>query len=166
MPGGHSRRTFGTIWGSSMRGDRGGRADCTGGATQARRLRNRAAGFCLLACLLLIAVCVCPWVRVSLAQSASTMSEAAEAEAARAKAKSSGDLKASAANAQTPAAKQAASAITDPRQKQIADDTADLLKLANALKAEMDKTNEDTLSVAVVRQAGEIEKLAHKMRTK
>ncbi|MGC1462718.1 MAG: hypothetical protein WA802_10985 [Terracidiphilus sp.] len=120
----------------------------------------------MLACLLLIAVCVCPWVRVSLAQSASTMSEAAEAEAARAKAKSSGDLKASAANAQTPAAKQAASAITDPRQKQIADDTADLLKLANALKAEMDKTNEDTLSVAVVRQAGEIEKLAHKMRTK
>jgi hypothetical protein len=98
------------------------------------------------------------------------MSEAAQAEAARAQAKSSGEMKANAADAQAPAAdqplKQAAVPITDPRQKQIADDTADLLKLANSLKAEVDKTNEDTLSVAVVRQAGEIEKLAHKMRTK
>jgi hypothetical protein len=153
-----------------MREDRVGRADRTGGTTRARRLRNGAAGFCLLACLLLIGVCASPGLRVSLAQSASTMSEAAQAEAARAQAKSSGEMKANAADAQAPAAdqplKQAAVPITDPRQKQIADDTADLLKLANSLKAEVDKTNEDTLSVAVVRQAGEIEKLAHKMRTK
>jgi hypothetical protein len=38
--------------------------------------------------------------------------------------------------------------------------------LANSLKAEMDKTTRDTLSVAVIRRAGEIEQLAHKMRTK
>ena len=57
-------------------------------------------------------------------------------------------------------------AITDPNKKQVANDTANLLKLANRLKAEVDKTSQDTLSVTVVREAGEIEKLAHKMRTK
>jgi len=57
-------------------------------------------------------------------------------------------------------------AITDPNKKQIVDDTANLLKLANSLKAEVEKTTPDTLSVTVVRQASEIEKLAHKMRSK
>jgi hypothetical protein len=57
-------------------------------------------------------------------------------------------------------------AITDPQKREIIDQSANLLKLANSLKAEMDKTGQDTLSVAVVRQADEIEKLAHKMRTK
>ncbi len=51
-------------------------------------------------------------------------------------------------------------------KRQIADDTAGLLKLANNLKTEVDKSTPDTLSVSVIRQAGEIEKLAHKMRTK
>ena len=55
---------------------------------------------------------------------------------------------------------------TDPQQKQIYDDGASLLKLANTLKAEVDKTTADTLSLNVVRRADEIEKLAHKMRTK
>jgi hypothetical protein len=57
-------------------------------------------------------------------------------------------------------------ASIDPRKKQIADDSANLLKLANGLKAEVDKTTQDTLSLTVIRQATEIEKLAHKMRTK
>jgi len=56
--------------------------------------------------------------------------------------------------------------FSDPKQQQIADDTAALLKLASSLKAEVDKTTPDTLSVAVIRDADEIEKLAHKMRTK
>ena len=68
---------------------------------------------------------------------------------------------------QTPAPGQLAkqevvAAPSGPRQNQIVDDTANLLKLANSLKAEVDKTNQDTMSVAVIRKAGEIEKLAHK----
>lgn len=55
---------------------------------------------------------------------------------------------------------------TDQKKKQIADDTSNLLKLANQLKAEVDKTSQDTMSVPVIRQAEEIEKLAHRMRTK
>lgn len=56
--------------------------------------------------------------------------------------------------------------ITDPKKKEIADDSSNLVKLANTLKAEVDKTTPDTLSIAVIRHATEIEKLAHKMRTK
>ena len=52
----------------------------------------------------------------------------------------------------------------DESQKAIYDSSANLLKLANVLKAEVDKTTADQLSVSVVRKAGEIEQLAHKMR--
>jgi hypothetical protein len=52
------------------------------------------------------------------------------------------------------------------RKKQINDDTAKLLKLATDLKAEVDKTNQDTLSVGVIRRADEIEKLAHNIKEK
>ena len=48
----------------------------------------------------------------------------------------------------------------------VAVQTANLLKLAYGLKTEVDKTTKDTLSVAVVRRAGEIELIARKMRTK
>ncbi len=48
----------------------------------------------------------------------------------------------------------------------VAVQTTNLLKLAYNLKSEVDKTTKDTLSVTVVRQASEIEQLAHKMRTK
>ncbi len=50
------------------------------------------------------------------------------------------------------------------RQQQLADDTARLLLLANELKAEMDKSTKDTLSLTVVKKAEEVEKLAHKVR--
>jgi hypothetical protein len=50
------------------------------------------------------------------------------------------------------------------QQKQLADDTAKLLELANELKADMDKTTKDTLSLAVVKKAEQVEKLAHKVR--
>lgn len=46
-----------------------------------------------------------------------------------------------------------------------AGEAADLLEMATALKAEVDKSTKDTLSVTVVRRAGEIEQLAHKART-
>jgi hypothetical protein len=52
------------------------------------------------------------------------------------------------------------------RKKEIASDTAKLLKLATELKAEVDKTNKDTLNLKVVRKADEIEKLAHSVKEK
>jgi hypothetical protein len=52
------------------------------------------------------------------------------------------------------------------RRKQFSNDSAQLLKLANELKKEVDKTDKDTLSIAVIRKADEIEKLAHKVREK
>jgi hypothetical protein len=52
------------------------------------------------------------------------------------------------------------------RKKQIADDSAKLLKLATDLKAEVDKTSKDTLSLGVIRKAEEIEKLAHNVKEK
>ncbi len=91
--------------------------------------------------------------------------------AAAEEAKEAEAKKASAANAPAPVATEPAkqgtkASFTDPKQQQIADDSGALLKLANSLKTEVDKTTSDTLSVAVIRQADEIEKLAHKMRTK
>jgi hypothetical protein len=52
------------------------------------------------------------------------------------------------------------------RRKQIADDSAKLLKLATDLKAEVDKTSKDTLSLNVIRKADEIERLAHSVKEK
>jgi hypothetical protein len=51
-----------------------------------------------------------------------------------------------------------------PQQKQLADDTAKLLALANELKTELDKSSKDTLSLSVIRKAEQVEKLAHKVR--
>jgi hypothetical protein len=51
-----------------------------------------------------------------------------------------------------------------PQQKQLADDTAKLLALANELKAELDKSSKDTLSLSVIKKAEQVEKLAHKVR--
>ena len=53
-----------------------------------------------------------------------------------------------------------------PGGRQIAADSAELLRLATELKAEVDKTNTDTLSIPVVRKAGEIEKLARSVKQK
>jgi hypothetical protein len=52
------------------------------------------------------------------------------------------------------------------RRKQIADESAMLLKLATDLKAEVDRTSKDTLSLSVIRKADEIEKLAHSVKEK
>jgi hypothetical protein len=55
-------------------------------------------------------------------------------------------------------------AANTDRKKQIADEGANLLKLATDLKAEVDKTTKDTLSLNVIRKAEEIEKLAHNVK--
>ena len=52
------------------------------------------------------------------------------------------------------------------RQANLKRDTEKLLKLATELKESVDKTNESTLSVDVVKKAEEIEKLAHSVKDK
>ncbi len=61
-------------------------------------------------------------------------------------------------------AKAAAESSGDAQKPQIDGQCADLLKMANALKSEVDKTTMDVLSVSVVREADEIEQLARKMK--
>jgi len=62
--------------------------------------------------------------------------------------------------------KQSFVAANSERKKQIAEDSAKLLKLATDLKSEVDKTNKDTLSLNVIRKADEIERLAHSVKEK
>jgi hypothetical protein len=138
------------------------RACRIGRTKKARRLRSWAPGFCLFASLFAIAVVARPELRAVLAQSSASQATSLQ------------DLTGPApdpsaqAHLIEPAAKQETHVPppTDPQQKQIYDDGANLLKLANTLKAEVDKTTPDTLSLTVIRRADEIEKLAHRMRGK
>lgn len=52
------------------------------------------------------------------------------------------------------------------RQADLKRDTAKLLKLATELKEHVDKTNENTLSLDVIKKAQEIEKLARSVKDK
>jgi len=52
------------------------------------------------------------------------------------------------------------------RQQDIRDDTDRLFQLATELKAAVDKSNENLLSLEVVRKADEVEKLAKKVKEK
>lgn len=52
------------------------------------------------------------------------------------------------------------------RQAQLKRDTENLLKLATELKQYVDKSNENTLSVDVIRKSEEIEKLARSIKDK
>jgi hypothetical protein len=52
------------------------------------------------------------------------------------------------------------------RRKQITDDAAKLLELATELKAAVDKTDKDTLSLEVIRKADTIERLAKGVKEK
>jgi len=138
------------------------RADRTGGTKKARRLRGWVLWVGLFAGLFAMAMVARPGVHGVLAQSASPQAASLQ------------DLTGPAPepSAQAHLVEQAvkqetrAPVPTDPQKKQIYDDGANLLKLASTLKAEVDKTSADTLSLTVIRRADEIEKLAHKMRTK
>jgi hypothetical protein len=52
------------------------------------------------------------------------------------------------------------------RQAQLKRDTERLFELSNELKRYVDKTNENILSIDVIKKADEIEKLAHSIREK
>lgn len=52
----------------------------------------------------------------------------------------------------------------DPRQAQLLVDTQKLYQLTQELKAEVAKSNKDTLSIAVIKKAQEVEKLAKSLK--
>jgi hypothetical protein len=52
------------------------------------------------------------------------------------------------------------------RKKQVSDDSAKLLKLANDIQAEVAKSDRDTVSQSTLRKAEEIEKLARNIKQK
>jgi hypothetical protein len=54
----------------------------------------------------------------------------------------------------------------EQREAAIKNDTAKLLKLATELQAYVDKSNENVLSLDVIKKAEEIEKLAHSVKDK
>jgi hypothetical protein len=62
------------------------------------------------------------------------------------------------------AASPAPPAVTDPHQAQIIADTQKLVKLSEELKAEVAKSNKDTLSLSVIKKAEEVEKLAKTLK--
>lgn len=57
-------------------------------------------------------------------------------------------------------------AANKKRQQDIRDDTDKLFQLATELKAAVDKTNENLLSLDVIHKAEEVEKLAKKVKEK
>jgi hypothetical protein len=62
--------------------------------------------------------------------------------------------------------KEGAKRANQARHADLKRDTEKLLKLATELQESVDKSNENTLSVEVVRKAEEIEKLAHSVKDK
>jgi hypothetical protein len=62
--------------------------------------------------------------------------------------------------------KQSFDAANAERKRQLNEDSARLLKMAADLKIEVDKTSKDTLSLAVIRKADEIERLARSVKEK
>jgi hypothetical protein len=56
--------------------------------------------------------------------------------------------------------------LNKKRQEELKKDTDKLLQLATELKQYVDKSNEHTLSLEVVRKAEQIEKLAHSVKEK
>jgi hypothetical protein len=59
---------------------------------------------------------------------------------------------------------ESSNAKVDPRQARISADTQKLVKLSQELKTEVDKSNKDTLSLAVIKKAEEVEKLAKSLK--
>jgi hypothetical protein len=66
----------------------------------------------------------------------------------------------------TRAQEEAAKQRNEARQERLVADTDKLLQLAQDLKAEVDKSDKNTLSVGVIKKAEEIEKLAKGVKTR
>lgn len=131
-----------------------------------RRLHMKAGWLGLFACLFAIAGLASPELGAVFAQASTPISTPQEASSQGQTTPAQG------AGAEVkPAVKQdkednQALHPADAQPHRLADDSADLLKLANALKADVDKSTAETFSATAIREAQDIEKLAHKMRTK
>ena len=62
--------------------------------------------------------------------------------------------------------KEMAKKANEERQAQLRRDSDRLFKLATELKESVDKSNQNTLSIDVIKKAEEIEKLAHSVKEK
>jgi hypothetical protein len=62
--------------------------------------------------------------------------------------------------------KEMAKKANEERQAQLKRDSDRLFKLATELKESVDKSNQNTLSIDVIKKAEEIEKLAHSVKEK
>ena len=65
-----------------------------------------------------------------------------------------------------PTDEQRLKAMSDERQKKLKDDVNKLLTLSTELKADVDKTSKDQISLEAMRKAAEIEKLAHSIQSR
>jgi hypothetical protein len=128
---------------------------CAGRERPEGWFRRRGGLLCLLACCAALAVAAGAGLLRGHAQSAPPPPTAAPEKVASAPAPAAGQQEKSPTG----------NAAAEAQKQQIASECADLLKMATDLKAEVDKTTKDTLSVTVVRKASEIEQLAHKVRT-
>jgi hypothetical protein len=63
-----------------------------------------------------------------------------------------------------PSTEQKPMTLAEKRKADLQADTEKLYKLTQELKAEVDKSNKDTLSVAVVKKAQEVERLAKSIK--
>ncbi len=133
-----------------------------GRTKQAGQLRIRGRWVCLLAGLIVVAQAGRPGAREGFGQSAPPQQAVAAQDASESTEGASTQI----AVPESRTKQEIHVSASDERKKKIADESASLLNLANNLKAEVDKTTKDTLSVTVVGEAGEIEQLAHKMRMK
>jgi hypothetical protein len=135
-------------------------------ATPAIRRRRRAGLLCVFAGLLVVLITTGTVRMSSLAQSSpAQVTKSAQQTATAAAGTANPASQSAVANAQAMAKPTQAGAEVGAQKPEAAAEAADLLKMATALKTEVDKSTKDTLSVTVVRKAGEIEQLAHKVRT-
>jgi sRNA-binding protein len=114
-----------------------------------RRLWTRAAWFCALAVLAVVT-------------GGGRLASRAQSPAPPAAASASFGAGAQAPEPQP--SSQSGNASEAEQKKQIAVDSANLLKMAIVLKVEVGKTTKDTLSVTVIRKADAIEQLARRMK--
>jgi hypothetical protein len=145
------------------------RTQCIARKSKMRRLHMKARWLGLFACLFAIAGLARPEfgtvfaqasTPISSPQEASSQEQTTPAQGASAEVKPTGN--------EVKEVKEDTQALhpADAQPHRVADDSADLLKLANALKADVDKSTAETFSATAIREAQDIEKLAHKMRTK
>jgi hypothetical protein len=133
-------------------------------ATPVFRRRSRAGLLCVFAGLLVVLIATSAGRMSSRAQSSPAQDTKTSRQTAIAAANTASAAPQPAGASAQAIDKPAQAAAANAQKQEAAAEAADLLKMATSLKTEVDKSTKDTLSVIVVRKAGEIEQLAHKVR--